>query len=359
MTGTRGGRLGRRLNRILLMLPYAIRHPGVTVDELAERFGVTRSDLIADLNLVFLCGLPGYGPGDLIDVDLEGDRVEVRMADYFSAPLRLTPAEALILHAGGAAISKLPGMEKADALQRALEKLEQAIAGEGRDGAGEVDVAHEGGTLAPMDRLRSALEKLERAIAGEGRDGAGEVEVALEGGTLAHMDRLRSALEAGRQIDVEYMSASRGELTRRKIDPWALVAALGRWYLVGWDHLSEEERLFRVDRFKTTVVLDEPATVPEDLDTSKYRGAFAGEGGDATVTFDISPQTATWFEDYYPVIQARDLRGGWRRIELYSSGDRWAATLALRLGSDARHFKPQSVVEEARRLARAMAARHS
>jgi predicted DNA-binding transcriptional regulator YafY len=322
VTGTRGGRLGRRLNRILLMLPYAIRHPGVTVDELAERFGVTRRDLIADLNLVFLCGLPGYGPGDLIDVDLEGDRVEVRMADYFSAPLRLTPAEALILHAGGAAISKLPGMEKADALQR-------------------------------------ALEKLERAIAGAGRDGAGEVEVALEGGTLAHMDRLRSALEAGRRIDVEYMSASRGELTRRKIDPWALVAALGRWYLVGWDHLSEEERLFRVDRIKTTVVLDEPATVPEDLDTSKYRGAFAGEGGDATVTFDISPQTATWFEDYYPVIQARDLRGGWRRIELYSSGDRWAATLALRLGSDARNFKPQSVVEEARRLARAMAARHS
>ena len=322
MKGTRGGRLGRRLNRILLMLPYAIRHPGVTVDELAERFGVTRSDLIADLNLVFLCGLPGYGPGDLIDVDLEGDRVEVRMADYFSAPLRLTPAEALILHAGGAAISKLPGMEKADALQR-------------------------------------ALEKLERAIAGEGRDGAGEVEIALEGGTLSHMDGLRSALEAGRQIDVEYMSASRGELTRRKIDPWALVAALGRWYLVGWDHLSEEERLFRVDRIKTAVVLDEPATVPEDLDTSKYRGAFAGKGGDATVTFDISPQTATWFEDYYPVIQARDLRGGWRRIELYSSGDRWAATLALRLGSDARNFKPQSVVEEARRLARAMAARHS
>jgi proteasome accessory factor C len=320
--GTRGGRLGRRLNRILLMLPYAIRHPGVTVDELAERFGVTRRDLIADLNLVFLCGLPGYGPGDLIDVDLEGDRVEVRMADYFSAPLRLTPAEALILHAGGAAISKLPGMEKADALQR-------------------------------------ALEKLERAIAGAGRDGAGEVEVALEGGTLAHMDRLRSALEAGRQIDVEYMSASRGELTRRKIDPWALVAALGRWYLVGWDHLSEEERLFRVDRFKTTVVLEEPATVPKDLDTSKYRGAFAGEGADATVTFDISPQTATWFEDYYPVIQARDLRGGWRRIELYSSGNRWAATLALRLGSDARNFKPQSVVEETRRLARAMAARHS
>jgi proteasome accessory factor C len=314
VTAARGGRLGRRLNRILLMLPYAIRHPGVTVDELAKRFGVTRGDLIADLNLVFLCGLPGYGPGDLIDVDLEGDRVEVRMADYFSAPLRLTPAEALILHAGGAAISKLPGMEKADALQR-------------------------------------ALEKLERAIAGAGRDGAGEVEVALEGGTLAHMDTLRSALEAGRQIDVEYMSASRGELTRRKIDPWALVAALGRWYLVGWDHLSEEERLFRVDRFKTTVVLDEPATVPEDLDTSKYRGAFAGEGADATVTFDISPQTATWFEDYYPVMDSHALEDGWRAVALQYGSPRWAATLVLQLGSDVRNVRPREVVDAAKELA--------
>jgi proteasome accessory factor C len=322
MTAPRGGRLGRRLNRILLMLPYAIRHPGVTVDELAERFGVTRRDLIADLNLVFLCGLPGYGPGDLIDVDLEGDRVEVRMADYFSAPLRLTPAEALILHAGASAISKLPGMEEAQA-------------------------------------LKSALAKLEGAIAGAGRDGAGEVEVALEGGTLSHMDRLRDALESGRQVDVEYMSASRGELTRRTIDPWALVAALGRWYLVGWDHLRQEERLFRVDRIKSAEILDESATVPEDLDTGKYRGAFAGHEADETVSFDISPQAATWFEDYYPVKEASDLRDGWRRIELYSSGDTWAATLALRLGSEARNFRPPSVVEEAKRLARAMAARHS
>jgi proteasome accessory factor C len=213
--------------------------------------------------------------------------------------------------------------------------------------------------MEKADALQRALEKLERAIAGAGQDGAGEVEVALEGGTLSHLDTLRTALDAGSQIDVEYMSASRGEMTRRTIDPWALVAALGRWYLVGWDHLSKEERLFRVDRIKTAEVLDEPATVPEDLDTSKYRGAFTGEGADTTVTFDISPQTATWFEDYYPIKRARDLRGGWRRIELYSSGNRWAATLALRLGSDARNFKPDSVVEEARRLARAMAARHS
>ncbi|HWL65262.1 MAG TPA: protein pafC, partial [Actinomycetota bacterium] len=94
------GRLGRRLSRILLLLPYAIQHPGVTVGELAGKFGIDKRDLLDDLNLVFLCGLPGYGPGDLIDVDLDEDRVYVRMADYFAAPLRLAPAEALVLYAG-------------------------------------------------------------------------------------------------------------------------------------------------------------------------------------------------------------------------------------------------------------------
>ncbi|MDQ4027963.1 MAG: hypothetical protein M3214_07955, partial [Actinomycetota bacterium] len=85
MTEQAYGRLGRRLRRILVMLPYAIRHPGISVDDLSRKFSVRRQELIDDLNLVFLCGLPGYGPGDLIDVTLDEDHVYVRMADYFSA----------------------------------------------------------------------------------------------------------------------------------------------------------------------------------------------------------------------------------------------------------------------------------
>ncbi|MEA2447500.1 MAG: proteasome accessory factor, partial [Actinomycetota bacterium] len=114
------GRLGRRLGRILLLLPYAIQHPGVSVGELARKFDVDKRDLLDDLQLVFMCGLPGYGPGDLIDVDLDEDRVYIRMADYFAAPLRLSPAEALVLYAGTAALAALPGMEEAGALKSAL-----------------------------------------------------------------------------------------------------------------------------------------------------------------------------------------------------------------------------------------------
>ena len=59
-------RTTKRLNKILAMLPWVIAHPGASVDEVCERFDYTKAELAADLDLVFVCGLPGYGPGDLM-----------------------------------------------------------------------------------------------------------------------------------------------------------------------------------------------------------------------------------------------------------------------------------------------------
>lgn len=308
------GRLGRRLQRILLLVPYAIKHPGVTVGELARKFGVDEKDLMDDLNLVFLCGLPGYGPGDLIDVTIDEDRVYIRMADYFGAPFRLTPAEALALYAGGQALADLPGMEEADALRRALVKLGRAL---GADGGGEA---------APID-------------------------VKLEGGTQEHLELVRTAVAARRRIRLHYRSLSRGLLTERDVDPWGLVAALGHWYLVGLDHLSGEERMFRLDRVKEARLLDEVTDVPEDFDPARYRNAWTGGGGGSRLSLEISPEASRWFADYYPTAAREVLSDGWERVELEASGEGWAATLLVKLGRDARAVHPKELAAAARSLA--------
>jgi proteasome accessory factor C len=315
------GRLGRRLRRILLLLPYAIRHPGVSVDELSQRFGVDTHDLIEDLNLVFLCGLPGYGPGDLIDVSVEEDRVYVTMADYFSSPLRITPPEALALYAGGAAVAALPDMQAADALHRALDKLGRALS----------------------DR-------------GDGR--AGAVQVELEPGSPDHLRPLQHALANRKQVHLEYFSASRGAITERVVDPWGLVAALGRWYLIAWDHLSRDERMFRTDRIKRAEVIDQSASIPEEFEPARYKRAWLERGDERIISFEISPETSRWFEDYYPVKKSEALPDGWRRVELATGGDRWASALLLRLGRDVRSVDPPDVMDSARALAQAIAARH-
>ena len=322
MSETAEGRLGKRLRRILLLLPYAIRHPGVGVDELATKFNVKKRDLIDDLNLVFLCGLPGYGPGDLIDATIDEDRVYVRMADYFGAPLRLTPAEALALYAGGGALIGLPGMEDAQSLKRALEKLGRAL--------GEHESPDEPG-----------------------------IAVKLDAAPPTHLESLQQALANSKEVRLDYFSASRGELTSRTIDPWGLIASGGRWYLIAWDHKSEDERMFRADRIKKVELLDGDVTVPEDFTPEKYRGAFVEKPDDETVTIEISPETARWFEDYYPVKSSRALKDGWKEITLASSGERWSALLVLRLGSDVRDIKPDSVRGAAESIARSIAKRHA
>lgn len=317
------GRVGRRLSRILLLLPYAIQHPGTTVSDLSRKFDIPKTELINDLNLVFLCGLPGYGPGDLIDVDFQDDRIFITMADYFSAPLRLTPAEGLALYAGGQAIAALPNMEQADSLSRALQKLGRSLGADSED------------------------------------DDGAAIKVRFEESPAEHMEVLQQALAQHKQVAIEYFSGSRAEFSTRNVDPWGLVAAQGRWYLVGLDHNSDEERMFRIDRIKSATLTDEDAPAPEDFDAARYKGAFVGRDDQATVTMEISPAAARWFEDYYPVRSADELPDGWRRVELFSSSDTWSATLALKLGKEVRNVSPHSVTDRARELAAAIAARHS
>jgi proteasome accessory factor C len=323
VTESADNRLGRRLRRILLLLPYAIKHPGVSLDELARKFDVRKQDLVEDLNLVFFCGLPGYGPGDLIEVAVDEECVHVRMADYFGAPLRLTPAEALALYAGGATLAETPGMEEADALKRALKKLGRAL-GAAQDDASDIGIQ----------------VKVERDAAG-------------------HLEALTEAVKNKRRVRLEYMSASRGRLTERDVEPWGLITALGHWYLVGWDHLEDDERMFRLDRMKTVTLTDEAAKVPDDFDPERYKGAFLGGEKQDRVTFEISPQAARWFKEYYPIESSEERKDGWTRVTLVSGGTRWAATLLLRLGADARKVSPAEVADHARALAKEIAARHN
>ena len=323
MTETAEGRLGRRLRRILVLLPYAIRHPGVSVGELAKKFGVQEQELIDDLNLVFLCGLPGYGPGDLIDATIDDDRVYVRMADYFSTPLRFTPAEALALLAGGEAMLGLPGMQEADSLERALAKLGRALGAAGRAGIGSRNrrAARHGPVEAPREPPQSRSEKEARA----------------------------SSTTCPRRA---------GSSPRERSIPGGSSLRAGRWYVVAWDHLSEDERMFRADRIKKVKTLRERADVPEDFSPETYKTAFRDKPEDQEVTFEISKDAARWFEDYYPVRKSKELRGGWKRVTLATSGDRWPALLVLRLGKDVRKIEPESVRETAETIAAGIASRH-
>ena len=97
-----------RLERLLAIVPWVVAQDGPTVSETCARFGISERDLIADLNLLFMCGVYPYTPDSLIEVDIDGGRVWVRFADWFRRPLRLTPPEGLALVAAARALLGVP-----------------------------------------------------------------------------------------------------------------------------------------------------------------------------------------------------------------------------------------------------------
>src|SRR3954462_7131966 len=121
-----------RLPRLLALVPYLRTHPGRRIEDVAEVFGVPVRQLRDDLNLLWVCGLPGGAPGDLIDLSFEGDTVAVLDPQTLDRPLRLTADEAQALVVAARTLADVPGLAEREALDRALAKLESAL-GAGAD----------------------------------------------------------------------------------------------------------------------------------------------------------------------------------------------------------------------------------
>src|SRR5690606_17154296 len=124
-----GGRVSSdRLPRLLALVPYLMSHPGAQVSEVARLFGLTEKQLIDDLQLVWMCGLPGHTPGDLIDVSWDGGEILIDNADTIARPLRLGVDEASALLVALRMLGELPEFQGRDVLARVTAKLERAAA---------------------------------------------------------------------------------------------------------------------------------------------------------------------------------------------------------------------------------------
>ena len=109
------------------MLPWLMERESTPVAEVAARFQLTERDVVADLERVAMCGLPPYGPGDLIDLYIEDGVIHIGQRQFLTRPLRLSAPEGFALLVAGRAALQLPGGELAESLRSALDKLATAL----------------------------------------------------------------------------------------------------------------------------------------------------------------------------------------------------------------------------------------
>jgi proteasome accessory factor C len=296
----------QRLGRLLDMVPWLLQHRGVPIADAAQEFGVDEEQIVEDLELLFVCGTPGYGHAELIDAQWDSGHIYLDNADDIAAPMRLTRDEAVTLTAGLQALgSTLVG---SDVAERTLEKIRVAAA----TGAGE-----------PTGRIDLDLD---------------------DGSQHASMATLKDAFAHGRRVHLRYYVATRDESTERDVDIMRILNLDAQWYVEGYCHRAEDVRLFRLDRIEDVFVLDVDGTPPEGARPRDLDDVFVPGENDLTVVIEASRWTA-WIADYYPNEGVERGPDGSLRVTLKVADPALVRRLVLRLGGEARVVEPPELVE--------------
>src|SRR6201995_5154323 len=200
-----------RLIRLLNMVPYFQANPRITRAKAAADLGVSARQLEEDLNQLWMCGLPGYYPGDLIDFEFSEDKIEVTFSAGIDRPLKLASPEPTGLLVALRALADIPGVVDPQAARSAIAKIEAAA------GAPE-----HGPDTAAIDEPAPVESQAAAAV--------------------------RAAVRDNRALSIDYYAASHDTLSTRIVDPIRIVLVGDPSYLEAWSRGAEGVRLFRFDR---------------------------------------------------------------------------------------------------------------
>lgn len=315
-----------QVSRLLTLVPFLHHRDQVRLADAATLLDATPAQVLQDLKVLFMCGLPGGMPDDLIDVDLdaiETDQeapradgvIRVSNADYLDRPMRLSPIEASAMILSLRLLRESAPTDTRALVDGVLHKLQDAA--DSGTAARQVDVD-------PGEPLTAELAaRLDRAAA----------------------DR--------RQVRLRYLVPARDELSERRVDPRGVVRGGGHAYLDAWCHRAGGPRLFRLDRISDAEVLDDEVTTtpvpPRDLSA----GRLVGSGAEAqSVTIHLARE-AMWMTDYYDVSPPRPVAGGGVEVDLAVADPRWLTRLLLRLAPHATVVCPAEFTDSFHDAARA------
>lgn len=287
-----------RLRRLLFLVPFVARNPGLSVEEVAREAGVSREELLEELDLLTLVGRPPFQPDDFVDIYVDDGKVYVELDQRLSAPPRLTAAEGVALAAAAALLKPAAG----DALTGALAKLE---------------------TVLPPHAVQRY------------RDMAKTLDVAME--APDGLATLSQAIVERREAELDYFTAGRGQTERRRVQPHELFSHRGLWYLAAHCLTRGDQRLFRLDRIAGLRLTDARFDAPAPSGQRALPG-IVDAGGEVRVRFE--PAVAPWIIERFGD-GAKALPDGAVEVTVPGDSERWLTRWILSFGGDAVVLSPQ------------------
>ena len=195
--------------RLLDLVPFLLTHQGIAVEDLAKQFGVTKEVILDDLNTLWMCGLPGYTPLELIDLEFDSGYVTIRNADPLAKVRALGGSEMVALALG------------LDLLLNGLGDLPPEV----------------------TDRIIGLSERVRSEIGSQIT-----ITEAAQSQVRAVMDR---AIAERANVAIAYFSPQRDEVKERIISPFGFFTEGSFEYVEAFCDLAGATRTFRLDRIKS------------------------------------------------------------------------------------------------------------
>lgn len=304
MSGRRGPRRAEdRVKGLLVMLPWLMSRKKVAISEMARQFNISESDLIEDLELAAMCGMPPYTPLELTEVYLDEGFVHVGVNKHFERRLELTPSEAFGLSLLAAAAEDIPGFSRRRELKSAVKKLRKIL------GEGIVDVDNE----SPQ-----------------------------------FLDDVTGAAATGERLTITYWTPADNSEKVRTVTVRSVFTDRGHWYVTADDDLSGSLRHFRVDRIRqVTHTGQHVPVIAQEVQVPEW---FADAEGKITVVIEVAPR-ASWVVETYPCTILEERVDGSYLIEIVANSEHWLGRLLLRAEGAATVVGPEPQVDLLRRTA--------
>jgi proteasome accessory factor C len=283
----------QRALRTMDLIPYILENPGITTTELAEKFNTTQKQIEKDLQLIFLCGLPGYTPYELIDLTFEDGIVSVIEPQVLNKPRKFSSSEMVVIKLGLEILREI----NADDMRK-LTKIDKIL--------NKINSGADQNSFLLADQINSTL----------------------------FYSQISLAISQKRILNIEYKSLAKDNLSKRKILPGRISMSNGNLYLSAYDIERQSDRVFKMELISS-------------CDTGEIfkENPIQSNVSDRVIELRVDEKLTNFIERNTSIIIAQQKVTGGLQVTLKVSNLEWLARSIVSFAPDIMVISPASLSE--------------
>lgn len=288
-----------RALRTMDLIPYILEHPGISINQLSKIFNVAEKEIEKDLQLAFMCGLPGYTPYELIDLTYEEGVVSIIDPQVLNKPRNFSSNERVVIALG-------------------LEILK------------EINLSNPE-NLKKIDKLR------EKFLDKKDEDSVIVVEQDL---SFPFLNIINQAIFERRIVIFDYQSVSKDVLSNRNVLPHKLYLQNGNLYLSGYDVQAHSDRIFKADQILS-------CTIGDLANADRFHLTQQEE----IVELIVNHDNFNFIERNSSIIIDQEINNGQLHVKIRASNFEWLKRAILSNAPSIKVISPESLASEVEQMA--------